>query len=132
MHPLFPYIYEMKTLQNIHPVFFLLVATILEVSGDAIIRMCIYNHTGIVRIGFAIIGMILLFGYGVFLNLAPVEFSQVVGLYIATLFIVWQIINYIAFKSVPSLPVIIGGMFVVGGGLIITFGSLNKLNFQRL
>ena len=111
----------MKTLQNIHPVFFLLVATILEVSGDAIIRMCIYNHTGIVRIGFAIIGMILLFGYGVFLNLAPVEFSQVVGLYIATLFIVWQIINYIAFKSVPSLPVIIGGMFVVGGGLIITF-----------
>ena len=111
----------MKYLQNIHPVFFLLLATIFEVSGDAIIRMCVYNHTGTARIGFALIGTILLFGYGLFLNLAPVEFSQVVGLYIATLFIIWQIINYIAFKSVPSLPIILGGLLVVSGGLIITF-----------
>jgi small multidrug resistance family-3 protein len=111
----------MKYLQNIHPVFFLLLATIFEVSGDAIIRMCVYNHTGMARIGFALIGTILLFGYGLFLNLAPVEFSQVVGLYIATLFIIWQIINYIAFKSVPTLPIILGGLLVVSGGLIITF-----------
>jgi drug/metabolite transporter (DMT)-like permease len=110
-----------KILQNIHPVVFLLVATTLEVSGDAIIRMCIYNHTGWTRIGLALTGAILLFGYGFFLNLAPVEFGRVVGLYIATLFVVWQIINYIAFKSVPSLPVIIGGALVIAGGLIITF-----------
>src|SRR2546421_4894027 len=110
-----------KTLQNIHPVVFLIIATVFEVSGDAIIRMCIYNHTGLARVAFALMGTMLLFGYGVFLNLAPVEFGQVVGLYIATLFIVWQIINYIAFKSVPSLPVIIGGALVVAGGLIITF-----------
>ena len=111
----------MKFLQSIHPVFFLIIATILEVIGDAIIRMCMYNHTGITRILFAGMGMILLFGYGLFLNLAPVEFSKVVGLYIATLFVVWQIVNYIAFKSVPTLPIIIGGLFVVAGGLIITF-----------
>src|ERR1700704_5266481 len=110
-----------KTLQNIHPVVFLIVATTLEVSGDAIIRMCIYNHTGLARAGLALIGAMLLFGYGFFLNLAPVEFGQVVGLYIATLFVVWQIINYIVFKSVPSLPIIIGGMLVIAGGLIITF-----------
>lgn len=111
----------LKTLQNIHPIFFLLIATIFEVSGDAIIRLCIYNHTGMARIGFALIGTLLLFGYGLFLNLAPVEFSQVVGLYIATLFIVWQIINYIAFKSIPTLPIIVGGLLVITGGLIITF-----------
>ena len=110
-----------KILENTHPVFFLIVATTLEVSGDAIIRMCMYNHTGPARIGLGIIGAILLFGYGFFLNLAPVEFGRVVGLYIATLFVVWQIINYIAFKSAPSLPVIIGGTLVVTGGLIITF-----------
>lgn len=110
-----------KALQNIHPIIFLIIATILEVSGDAIIRMCIYNHTGLVRIGFALIGMILLFGYGFFLNLAPVEFGQVVGLYIATLFVVWQIINYFAFKAIPTLPIIVGGFLVVTGGLIITF-----------
>ena len=111
----------MKTFENIHPVFFLIVATVLEVTGDAIIRLCIYNHTGLARMGLALLGAILLFGYGFFLNLAPVEFGQVVGLYIATLFVVWQIINYIAFKSVPSVPILVGGTLVVAGGLIITF-----------
>ncbi|MEI9946368.1 MAG: hypothetical protein WDN26_19370 [Chitinophagaceae bacterium] len=110
-----------KFLQGIHPIVFLLIATILEVTGDAIIRKSIYNHTGMVRIAFGLMGALLLFGYGFFLNLAPVEFGKVVGLYIATLFIVWQIVTYITFKTVPSLPVIIGGMLVVAGGLIITF-----------
>jgi hypothetical protein len=111
----------MKFLQNIHPVVFLLIATILEVCGDAIIRKSIYEHTGIARIGLALIGAVLLFGYGFFLNLAPVEFGKVVGLYIATLFVVWQIINYITFRTVPTLPVIVGGILVIAGGLIITF-----------
>ncbi|MDP9041108.1 MAG: hypothetical protein M3N30_03940 [Bacteroidota bacterium] len=110
-----------KFLQSIHPVVFLLLATILEVTGDAIIRKCIYNHTGMARIAFGISGAILLFGYGFFLNLAPVEFGKVVGLYIATLFVVWQVITYITFKSVPSLAVVVGGILVVAGGLIITF-----------
>ena len=110
-----------STLQNIHPIFFLIVATALEVTGDAIIRKTIYEHTGIARIGFGIVGTALLFGYGFFLNLAPVEFGKVVGLYIATLFVVWQIISYITFKSIPTVPVIVGGLMVVFGGLIITF-----------
>jgi len=116
------YFVAMKNmLQNIHPIFFLIVATALEVSGDAIIRKTIYEHTGVARISFGLIGTLLLFGYGFFLNLAPVEFGKVVGLYIATLFIMWQVISYITFKSIPTLPVIIGGLFVVSGGLIITF-----------
>jgi len=115
----------MKLIQNTHPIFFLLAATILEVTGDAIIRKCIYEHTGAVRIGFGIIGIILLFGYAFFLNLAPVEFGQVVGLYIATLFVVWQVINYIAFSKVPTLPIMVGGILVVAGGMIITFWKTN-------
>jgi drug/metabolite transporter (DMT)-like permease len=110
-----------KILQSIHPLVLLIIATTLEVSGDALIRMCIYNHTGLARIGLALAGAILLFGYGFFLNMAPVEFGQVVGLYIATLFIVWQVINYIVFKSVPTIPILAGGALVVAGGLIITF-----------
>jgi hypothetical protein len=111
----------LKNIQNIHPFFFVLVATILEVIGDAIIRTSIYNHTGLTRIGLFLVGAILLFGYGSSLNLAPVEFGQVVGLYIATLFVVWQVINFIAFGTVPSLPIIIGGAFIVTGGLLVTF-----------
>ena len=115
----------LKFTQSVHPVFFLLIATILEVSGDAIIRTCIYNHTGAVRIGFGMVGAILLLGYGIFLNLAPVEFGQVVGLYIATLFVVWQVINFIAFHKMPNLPTIVGGILVVAGGMIITFWKSN-------
>ncbi len=108
-------------LQNIHPVFFLIVATVLEVNGDAIIRKTMYKYTGTARIGFSIIGTLLLFGYAFFLNLAPVDFSKVVGLYITTLFIVWQITSYLTFKSIPTLPIIVGGSFVILGGLIISF-----------
>ncbi|TSJ44677.1 hypothetical protein FO440_09200 [Mucilaginibacter corticis] len=104
-----------------HPIIFLLVATTLEVTGDALIRKTIYEYSGTTRILFALLGMLLLFGYGFFLNLAPVEFGEVVGLYIATLFVVWQVINYLTFKTLPTIPVIVGGALVVAGGLIITF-----------
>jgi hypothetical protein len=69
-------------------------------------------------------GAALLFGYGVMLNLAPQPFERVVGLYIATLFVVWQIISFIAFGSIPSLPILIGGALIVAGGLIVSFWEL--------
>jgi len=72
-----------------------------------------YEYSGAARIGFGLIGILLLFGYDFFLNLAPVEFGKVVGLYIATLFIVWQIITYFTFKTIPSVPVMVGGSLVV-------------------
>src|SRR5262245_14528848 len=110
-----------KFLQSIPTIVLLIIATALEVGGDAIIRKCIYDHTGAVRTGYGFIGIIMLFGYAFFLNMAPVEFGKIVGLYIATLFVMWQIISYISFKSIPSLPVIVGGTLIVAGGLIVTF-----------
>ncbi len=100
---------------------FLLIATTLEVSGDAIVRLAIYNHAGLIRLGLILAGAALLFGYGFSLNLAPVEFRQVVGLYIATLFVVWQVINFLVFRTYPNLPILIGGSLIVIGGLIVTF-----------
>ncbi len=110
-----------KLLHNLYPVVFLLMATAFEVSGDAIVRMALYDHLGAIRIGLFLGGASLLFGYGLFLNLAPVEFGQVVGLYIATLFVVWQLISYIFFRSIPTTPILIGGALVIAGGMIITF-----------
>jgi hypothetical protein len=110
-----------KALDGVHPLVFLLIATTLEVSGDAVVRMAIYNHVGLKRFGLFVCGAALLLGYGSFLNLAPLEFGQVVGLYIATLFIVWQVINYVAFRSMPTLPIVLGGLLVIAGGAIITF-----------
>lgn len=111
----------LKVLQNFPIPLLLLVATTLEVSGDAIVRMGLYQHAGLLRLACFFSGAALLFGYGFFLNSAPVEFGRIVGLYIATLFIVWQIINFVAFRSVPGVPVWLGGVLVISGGLIITF-----------
>jgi len=56
-----------------------------------------------------------------FVNLPPVEFGRVVGLYIATLFVVWQIVNFAFFGAVPPPPVLLGGALIVIGGGIVTF-----------
>ena len=110
-----------KALTGAHPLVFLLIATILEVSGDAVLRLGIYNHSGLLRVGLFVAGTSLLFGYGCFLNLAPLQFGQVVGLYIATLFIVWQIINFLVFRIVPTPPILIGGVLIIAGGCIVSF-----------
>ena len=102
-------------------VLFLLLATTLEVSGDAVVRKGLYEWVGLPRLGLMTLGAALLFGYGVSVNLAPFEFRQVVGLYIATLFIVWRIGNVIAFRTWPTVPIVIGGALIVAGGVIVTF-----------
>jgi small multidrug resistance family-3 protein len=117
-----------KQLQTIHPFFFILICTILEATGDAIVRKCLYQYTGSMRIAFLFIGTVLLLGYGIFLNLAPVEFIRVVGLYVATLFVVWQVVNFAAFKTLPTLPVVIGGLLIVAGGLIVTFWNSSQIS----
>ena len=111
----------MKMLASVPVWVFLLIATTLEVTGDALIRKAIFEHQGAWRIALFLAGMALLAGYGTFLNLAPLEFGQVVGLYIATLFIVWQVVTYFTFGALPTLPILAGGALIVAGGLIVSF-----------
>ena len=100
---------------------FLIAATSLETFGDAIVRMGIGQTAWLPRTALFLAGAVLLFGYGLSLNLAPIEFSRVVGLYIATLFIIWQLVNLIVFRSPPGIPVLLGGALIVVGGLVVTF-----------
>ena len=58
---------------------------------------------------------------GAFLNLAPVDFGRVVGLYMAALFVVWQLINFVALRALPTMSILAGGGLVIAGGAIITF-----------
>jgi hypothetical protein len=100
---------------------FLIVATALETFGDAVVRIGIGQTAWLPRSGLFLTGAVLLFGYGVSLNLAPIEFNRVVGLYIAILFVTWQVVNLIVFRSPPGVPVVLGGLLIVAGGLIVTF-----------
>jgi small multidrug resistance family-3 protein len=100
---------------------FLIAATTLETFGDAVVRMGIGQTAWLPRVALFLAGALLLFGYGLSLNLAPIEFGRVVGLYIATLFIVWQLVNLIVFRAPPGMPVWFGGALIIVGGLIVTF-----------
>ena len=100
---------------------FLIAATTLESFGDATVRKGLFEHVGLMRGAVMLGGGVLLFGYGTMLNLAPLPFERVVGLYIATLFLVWQGVTYVSFRTPPSLPILAGGALIVLGGLIVTF-----------
>ena len=114
---------SVQTLGTLQVLGLLVAATVMEVSGDAIVRIALHNHAGVtgIRIGLFAVGTALLLGYGTFLNLAPLEFRDVVGLYIATLFVVWQIVNFLFFGTLPNLPVAVGGALIVTGGAIVSF-----------
>jgi hypothetical protein len=99
---------------------FLVLATTLAASGDAIIRIGLGSGAWAARLALFAAGGGLLFDYGLSLNLAPIEFHRVVGNYIATLFVVWRILNYFTFRTGPTAPILVGGALIVVGGLIVT------------
>ncbi|MEO6982544.1 MAG: hypothetical protein ABI072_05455 [Edaphobacter sp.] len=102
---------------------FVLAATILESTGDAVIRIALHHPSQFTRIGLFLAGSLLLTLYGTSLNLAPVEFATVTGLYVATLFVVFQITNYVFFHVSPAPEVLGGGALIVAGGLIVFFSK---------
>ncbi len=103
------------------PLGLLIVATTLEASGDAIIRIGLKQpHTVPVRALLMLAGAVVLYGYGLTLNLSPLDWGELVGGYVAVFFVVGQVINLVVFSTAPTLPIIVGGSFIVTGGLIIT------------
>ncbi len=98
---------------------FVFAATVLEASGDAIVRIALHHQSFSARIGLFLLGYILLALYGTSLNLAPIEFAAVTGMYVATLFVVFQIVNYLFFGVLPTPAVLVGGGFIVVGGLTV-------------
>jgi hypothetical protein len=100
---------------------FLIAATAMESGGDAIVRMGLTQQALGSRSLCFLAGAALLFGYGLALNLAPISFGRVVGVYVATLFVVWQVISFFSFRSLPTPPILIGGALIVVGGAIVAF-----------
>ena len=106
----------------------LIVTTALEACGDAVIRLGLHGQAALpARIGLFAAGTVLLLGYGTTLNLAPQEFGKLIGAYVATFFIMAQIINLVFFRTPPSLPIWVGGAFILAGGLIVTFWQADSV-----
>jgi hypothetical protein len=58
---------------------------------------------------------------GIFsLTSAPVDFGKLLGIYVVVFFIMAQFINFVAFGLRPTVPIVVGGMFIVAGGAIIS------------
>jgi hypothetical protein len=101
---------------------FVIVATIFEAVGDAVMRIALKSPFALTsRIALFALASVLLAIYGLFLNLAPVEFATVTGIYLASLFVAFQIVNFLFFRHVPSAGVLVGGTFIVVGAAIIYF-----------
>ena len=99
---------------------FLVAAAGLEASGDALVRGGLFGPTLARRALFLALGALTLFAYGCFVNLPRWDFGRLLGVYVAAFFVMAQAINWLGFGQKPSLPVLVGGGFIVLGGLVIT------------
>jgi hypothetical protein len=52
-------------------------------------------------------------------NSPPWDFGKLLGRYVVFFFLTAQAISWLAFQQIPSLAVLVGGLFIVTGGIII-------------
>jgi len=98
----------------------LLFAAVLEAGGDALVRIGLQSPTLAKRFEFMLLGGVVLFSYGVVVNLPKWDFGQLLGIYVTLFFLVAQLINYFSFGQKPTLPILVGGALIMTGGLIIS------------
>ena len=101
---------------SIRTLVFLVLAALLEVGGDALIR------SGLQRRGalFMLAGAATLAVYGFLVNLTKLDFSRLMGLYIVIFFLVAQAMAVLIFRESLDRAVMIGGGLVVLGGVVMT------------
>jgi hypothetical protein len=102
----------------------LLVAAILEAGGDALVRSGLHAQAAATRVALFAVGAVVLFGYGYVVNSPPWDFGRLLGVYVVFFFVVAQLINWIFFHQRPSGAILLGGVFIVTGGAIISYASL--------
>ena len=57
--------------------------------------------------------------YGILVNKSGLDFNRLMGVYIAIFFLVSQAISFIVFRQIPDDRLLLGGGFIVTGGLVI-------------
>jgi len=100
-------------------VLILLLAAVLEASGDAVVRYGLHRPSTGARVALFLLGAAVLFGYGVTVNSPPWDFGRLLGLYVVFFFVIAQVISWTVFGQRPSLPVLAGGALILLGGSVI-------------
>lgn len=98
---------------------FFLLAALLEVGGDALIRHGL-RASGLL---FIVAGFVLLGSYGLMVNMVRWDFSKLLGVYVAVFAVVSVLFGKFIFKEMIPASTWIGLAVIVAGGLIIQFGA---------
>jgi hypothetical protein len=102
----------------------LLMAAFLEAYGDSCFQSALYRSSGANRTIAFLGGAVSLAAYGLVVNIPRWEFGKLLGVYVVLFFLLAQIVAWLKFGQIPTLPVIAGGVLITVGGLIISiFGS---------
>ena len=99
------------------------IAAVLEAGGDALVRNGLHAATGPSRMPYFLVGAAVLFAYGYVVNSPPWQFGDLLGVYVVLFFITAQLISYLFFGTAPSKTLLLGGAFIVIGGVIISIGN---------
>jgi small multidrug resistance family-3 protein len=100
----------------------LCLSAVLEAGGDALVRIGLHGARGLaLRVVLMALGALVLFAYGVAVNLPPWDFGRLLGVYVALFFVVAQVINRVAFGVSPTPAILVGGALIIGGALVMTF-----------
>jgi drug/metabolite transporter superfamily protein YnfA len=101
----------------------LFLAAVLEVGGDALVRVGIYSPAAARRFLFFLAGGLVLTTYGYTVNAPRWHFGRLLGVYVAFFFLVAQLIAYFTFNQKPSTYTVVGGLLILSGGLIVSLGK---------
>jgi len=96
-------------------------AAFLEVSGDACFQTGLYQSKGTLSGLWFLGGAAVLASYGFFVNLPQWDFGKLLGVYVVLFFVIAQIVAKVRFHQSPTTPILVGGAFIVVGGLVMTF-----------
>ncbi len=100
----------------------LIAAAVLEVGGDAVIRLGLRTGSPAVIVA----GGVALGGYGLVVNLVKWDFSRLLGVYVAVFAVVSVLTGRFLFKEVVPLSTWLGLAVIVAGGLVIQLGQYSR------
>jgi drug/metabolite transporter superfamily protein YnfA len=99
----------------------LAVAAFFEAFGDSLFQTGLYRTSGATRVLSFAGGVSVLALYGLVVNMPRWDFGRLLGVYVVLFFLMAQILAKVRFNQSPTPPMLLGGSFIVIGGLVITF-----------